>query len=191
MSIAKEVHHWIRERPFIVYALKRSLINYSSLARAIQKELGIKNFNAVIAAVRRFKQDIVQHTGREIIDALKSSILEIRTGIIVYIVRHSEAKELRGRHFHIIRGSEATTIITDTELDIDYIKKYSNLVEVRIKSKKELERIPGFVAFLYSAIAERRINIVETYSCYTDTIFCIDKKDLPRLIDTLSALGVK
>ncbi len=193
-SIAKQVFAWIRERPYIVYALKKDLINFSSLARMVQKELNIKNFDAVIVAIRRYQKeiDIVKSTGKEIIDLLRKSRLEIKTGVNVYIVKPYATKDVeKSKYLHLIKGSSATTIISEEKLDIDYIKKKENMLEVKIISPPEIENIAGVTAYICSALAERGINIAETYSCYTDTIFIFDKKDLTRVVETLEAIGIR
>jgi hypothetical protein len=194
MSIAKQVFSWINEHPYIIYALKKDLINYSSLSRLIQKELSIKNFDAVIVAVRRYQKNIetIKSTGKAIIDLLKNSTLEIRTGINVYIVKSLDIKTLqKTKHFHLIQGTDATIVITNQELDVDTIKTHKNMIEVKITSPVELETTPGVVAYIYSAVAEKGINIVETYSCFRDTIFILNKQDLTRVVKVLEKLGVK
>ena len=65
------------------------------------------------------------------------------------------------------------------------IKINKNLVEVTVKSSEELEELPGVMAYLYSLFGEKGINIVETMSCWTDTIFVIEEKDLARVMEML------
>lgn len=192
-SIAKQVFSWIRERPYIVYALKKDLINFSSLARMVQKELNIRNFDAVIVAIRRYQEgiDIVKSTGKEIMELLGKSRLEIKTGVNVYIVKPHSVKDLGKSYLHIIKGSNAATIITEESLDIGCIKKKEHMLEVKIISPPEIENITGVTAYICSSLAERGINIAETYSCYTDTIFIFEKKDLTKVVETLESIGIK
>lgn len=189
-EIAKQVSSWINEHPYLLYGLKKDVINFSSLARIIQKELQIKNFDAVIVAIRRYQKniDILKSTGKEILDILKKSRLEIRTGVNVYITK--DAKNVT-KYDHIIKGSSATTIISSERLDIETIKKKENMLEVKIINPPEIENTSGVVAFIYSALAEKGINIVETYSCYTDTIFIFEKSDLSKIVETLESIGIR
>lgn len=189
-EIAKKVFEWIKERPYIIYGLKKGLINFSSLSRMVQKDTGIKNFDAVIVAVRRYQKDIdiLKSTGKEILDVLKKSRLEIKTGVNVYIVK--DAKNIT-KYDHIIKGSSATTIISSEKIDLDCIKKKENMLEVKIVNPIEIETTSGVVAFIYSSIAEKGINIIETYSCYTDTIFIFEKSDLTRVVETLESIGIR
>lgn len=191
-SIAEQVSEWIEKYPYIVWCLKNSLINYSSLARKIQKDTGIKNFDAVIVAIRRYKDTIKAIKEEKILEIMKQSTLEIKTGMNVYTVEHFDPSVIKKlKHFHTIMGSESTTIVTSQKLDITCIQKYEGLVEVRIKSPPAIEKVAGIVAVIYSKIAERDINIIETYSAYTDTVFIINKKDLTAMVDVLESIGVK
>lgn len=193
-SIAKKVHKWLRGRPYLLYGLKRNLINFSSLTREIQRELEIKKFDAVIVAVRRFQKEAeaLGSPGKEIIELLKKSRLELRTGINVYIVNPLEVIEIsKSDYSHLISGTSTKTIITNKRLDIKTIKKHENAIEVAITGPEDIEKTPGFVSYIFSALAEKDINIIETYSCYTDTIFIFNRKDLSRVIETLESIGIK
>ena len=95
--------------------------------------------------------------------------------------------------FRIIEGINAITIITSEEF-LERIKELfrnkiikinKDLVEVTVKSSEELEELPGVMAYLYSLFGEKGINIVETMSCWTDTIFVIEEKDLVAVMDML------
>src|SRR3990167_8091627 len=143
--IAKRVHAWIRERPYLVWALKRGFVNFSSLARAAQQELNVKNFDAVIVAARRFGDEATSD-GKNIISLLKNSRMERKTD-----------------YLHVIKGSNATTVITEEPMDIPCMRKNENMLEVRIISPAEIENNTGFMAYVCSALAERGINIQETY----------------------------
>ncbi|MBS3054665.1 MAG: ACT domain-containing protein [Candidatus Aenigmarchaeota archaeon] len=187
--IAKRVHAWIRERPYLVWALKRGFVNFSSLARAAQQELNVKNFDAVIVAARRFGDEATSD-GKNIISLLKNSRLEIKTGVNVYILKSSNM-ERKTDYLHVIKGSNATTVITEEPMDIPCMRKNENMLEVRIISPAEIENNTGFMAYVCSALAERGINIQETYSCYTDTIFIFAKKDMTRVVETLESIGIR
>ena len=189
MSIAKDVFRWIDENPFVIYGLKKDVINYSSLARTIQKDMKIGNFDAVIMAIRRYSQKpgILKSDGKNIIKIIRDSSLEVRTGINVYITR----EKIQGNFIHLIKSGEFTTIVSDEKLDINSLKMHENVIEVRVKSPVNVEKTPGVVAFIYNSIAEAGINIIETYSCYSDTILIFDKKDFMRAVEVFDKLGIK
>ncbi len=196
-SIAEEVFKWLEERPCIQLCLFYNLINYSSLSRYIQKELKVKNFDAVIVAIRRYRKNLEKavNLSKSIKNILKSSTLEIKTGINVYVIRDPATisnilKKLNESYLHIIKGYDYYLIITDKTLS-EISKKYENLAEIRIKSPEKIESVPGVVFFIYQKLFERNINIVETYSCWTDTIILIEKKDLTKALDVFEKLGIR
>ena len=106
---------------------------------------------------------------------------------------YREIKNLKGE-LQIIEGSRVITIITNQEFEkiIDkyfkreLIKKNINLVEIIMRSPESLEEVPGVTGYLYSLFSEQNINIVETMSCWTDTIFVIENKDIEKTIKLLS-----
>ncbi|MDP7282055.1 MAG: ACT domain-containing protein [Candidatus Undinarchaeales archaeon] len=49
-----------------------------------------------------------------------------------------------------------------------------------------VESTHGFVQYTTGLLAENGINIVEVLSCYTDTIFIVEKEDALKAYDILS-----
>jgi len=206
MNASKETEKFIEERPYIKLAVKKGLINYSALARLIKKETGCKSKNdALVVAARRYveKTMLVGKERRDILALLKKSRVEVKNKVYsaVFSSRvplkfllsiQKEADEL-GEPFHLIKGTSTYTVITSEELfsEMNSLKPFlimsqHNLVEIAIKSPKEIETVPGVVSFLYSLFSERGINILETTSCWTDTIFVIGKKDLSKALSVLN-----
>lgn len=141
---------------------------------------------------------------------LKQTSLQIKNKISVVILslstqedkleklrKHLENESKNNKQketFHIIKGASATTVITTKEVakrmnkafSRNIIKRTDDLVEVILKSPAQLEDVPGVVAHLYSLLGENNINIVETMSCWTDTILVLKEKDLPKAIELLN-----
>ncbi|MBL7055026.1 hypothetical protein ISS05_04680, partial [Candidatus Woesearchaeota archaeon] len=130
MSITKLTEHYIAEHPSVNDCLKKGLINYSSLTRNICKDLNLdlnKNFDAVLIACRRYYRKVSKEPVLEdkIINILKGSKLEVKTKIVVVLVEKNIyygnlielQKEVKKKSelFHIIEGSNTTTIITAHE----------------------------------------------------------------------------
>ena len=65
------------------------------------------------------------------------------------------------------------------------IKVTEDLAEVTLKSSEDLEDTPGVIAFLTSLLAENGVNIIETMSTWTDTLFVISEKDIARVMEVL------
>ncbi len=208
MNITKETEKYIQEHPSIKESLKKGLINYSKLSRSILKELKIpkKNFDAVLIACRRYadKLKLERKFEKNIMDILKKTKLEIKNKIIVVILEKDIyydnltdlEKEIKRKNgiFHAIEGANAITLITGEEF-LDKIKDLfknkilkinEDLAEITLKSPRDLENTPGVMGYLYSLFGEHDINILETMSCWTDTIFVIREKDIAKVMQILS-----
>ena len=93
----------------------------------------------------------------------------------------------------MIEGVSAITLITVEEFGKEVkklLKHYileetSGLVEVVLKSPPAIEETAGIMGYLYSLLGENGINIVETMSCWTDTLFVIHEKDLGKAMELL------
>ncbi|MBL7056082.1 ACT domain-containing protein [Candidatus Woesearchaeota archaeon] len=208
VNITRATEHYIAEHPFVKDCLKKGLINYSSLTRQICIDLKLdarKNFDAVLIASRRFYNKIKEEVSveKKIVEILKKSKLEVRNKINVLVLEKNiyypnlisiekEAKKLM-ETFHIIDGASAVTIIASEEFGNKIKKTYrnkiikenSNLVEVILKSPSTIESTAGVISYLYSLLGENRVNIYETLSCWTDTIFLIEEKDLSKVMELL------
>ena len=147
-----------------------SWLNSEKYEKDRAKLTELKNFDAVIMAIRRYRHKLKFAKGIEekIADILRNSKVEMRTGINVYILKDIElnAKQLSDAYAHVIKGFNYYLIITQKGLNLpNLIKKHTNLVEIRIKSPAEIESTAGIVFVIYQKLFEHSINIVETYSC--------------------------
>jgi aspartokinase len=192
MSIAKQVFEWLENYPYLKWGLKNDFVNFSSVARKIQKELNIKNFDAILVAIRRYQENLRLIENTKIKEIIKECSLEIRTKINVYVTKNMDFDVLKNiGKFNLVSGKEWYVLITDKKLKLNTIKYEEEVVEVSIKSNKEIENCPGFAAFIYSSLAEAGINIIETYSMWTETILILNKKDLANTIYCLEKIGIK
>ena len=207
-SITKITEEYISNHPSVKDCLKNDLINFSSLSRKIAKELDLnlkKNFDAILIACRRFQRKLKNEEAAEskILRILKKSRIEIKNKVIAVVLEKdiffgtllSLEKDIRKKNevFRIIDGASAVTVITNEEF-LDTIRKYfknsiivenTRLAEITIKSPEEMETTPGAYAYLCSLLGENNINIVETLSCWTDTIFLVDEKDAGKVMGLL------
>jgi len=207
VNITRLTENYIAEHPFVKDCLKKGLINYSSLTRQICFDLNLskKNFDAVLIACRRFYRKIKTEatTEKKILDILKNSKIEVKNKINAIVLEkdiivpnlldiEKEAKKSL-ETFHIIEGTSAVTIITSEEFGKKVkkvfknkiIKENTNLVEVILKSPKQIETTSGVISYIYSLLGENGINILETTSCWTDTIFLVEEKDLSKVMEFL------
>ena len=208
VNITKLTEDYIAEHPFVKDCLKRGLINYSSLTRQICRDLNLdlkRNFDAVLIACRRFYSKIKSDatTEKKILEILQNSKIEVKNKINAIIIEKNiyfpnlidiqKIAKKFNETFHIIEGTNPITIITSDDFTKNIkksfknkiIKENRNLVEVILKSPKQIETTAGVISYLYSLLGENGINVYETLSCWTDTIFLIEEKDLSRVMELL------
>jgi len=208
VNVTKLTEDYISEHPYVKDCLKKGLINYSSLTRQICSDLDLslkKNFDAVLIACRRYFRKIKSEatTEKKIVDILKGSKIEVKNKINSIILEKNivfsnllelekEAKRFM-ETFHIIEGTTSITIITTDEFGKKVkqvfrnkvVKEYPNLVEVILKSPREIVTTAGVISYIYSLLGENDINVVDTLSSWTDTIFLVEEKDLSRVMEFL------
>ncbi|MBR9678737.1 MAG: hypothetical protein GON13_00530 [Nanoarchaeota archaeon] len=182
--IAEKVRKFLNGQSSVNDCLVKGLINYSGLARWIMKETGIKNFEAVMVACKRYTQDLKHvEVDKQVLKVVKNSKYNVRTGVFVYTV-----KSFDGTAEHVVKGESATTIVSLNKLNVNFISKKGNLVEITIISPKSIDSTPGVVNYFYSVFSQAGLNIVETFSCFTDTIIIIEKRDLVKCIELLDSV---
>ncbi len=207
-STTELTEKYLEQRPSIRDCLKNNVINYSKLARKISIELGIEkesSVEAILVACRRYSLKLKKEKSLEekILKILRKSELEIKNKIVVVIIDKGIytgnlieiEKKIRSNSdtFYAIEGVNAFTVII-SEKYLDELNKLfkrniinisKNLAMITLKSPESLESTPGVVSYLYSLFSEHGINIVETMSCWTDTIFVVSEKDIPDVMNFL------
>lgn len=199
---------YLSEHPSIKDCLKNGIINYSKLSRKIAEEVEIEkktSKEAILVACRRYAEKLRKEKVLEvdILKILKKSELEIKNKMMVVIIDEKVylenlidiEKKIRktADTFYAIEGTKVFTLILSEKyleeinklFGREIIKVTKNLAMITIKSSKELETTPGVVSYLYSTFSEHGINILETMSCWTDTIFMIDEGDIPKAMNFL------
>lgn len=209
-STADSVREYIDSHPITRAALQHGIVNYSALSRKLQENLNLKNFEAIQIAVRRKAEALIkirEHLETSVQKILVESSLEISTKIAEFtlvsdISTFEKLDEIipeltkKRAKFHLVQGAQAITFVVEQQflkfaeekLRKSIIKKKENLVGILVKSPEKIEEIPGVVAMIMTAIAERNINIVELLSFYTDTIIIIEPKYLQDAIKVLDKL---
>lgn len=206
-SLTKTAEKYILEHPSLKDCLKAGLINYSSLSRHIISDLSLEknNFDAVLIACRRLRRKLKREgiSENRILKVLKESRIEVKNKAMAIVLEKdiffgsvlSLEGEIRKRKetIRVIEGSSGITIITSEDF-LHLIKRNfrnkvilenRNLAEIVIKSPERIETTPGAYAYLCSLFGENNINIVESLSCWTDTIFLIKEEDVGKVMGLL------
>ena len=199
---------YLLEHPSIKDCLKQGIINYSKLSRKIAQELNIgkeTSIEAILIACRRYEAKIKDGIvlEKKILEILKKSELEIKNRIAVVIIDKKIymknlieiEKKIRNMAdtFYAIEGTRVFTLILSEKyleelksvFEKNILKISKNLAMITIKSPKDLENTPGVISYISSIFSERGINIVETLSCWTDTIYVISEDDISTVMNFL------
>ena len=188
MTIAQNVRSYLRNKPYLLEALEKGIVNLSELSRQIQEELKTSNTTATKAALRRFSEELQKHKQKR-----EEKVLQLlaRSGIAVYdrksviiTIKEMDAKngmkvDLLGKFVYLLDRN-------DLPERINALVKHENCTMIVIHSPEELEATPGVVAFLATLLAEQNVNIIEFISCWTETIIVVEKKDSLKAYEVLS-----
>ena len=208
-STAELTREYIDSHPSVRDCISKDLINYSSLARQIMKELGLTHEEAVLAACRRYAMKLSKTDFEgQIIGLFKESTLEVKSKIVIVIAKNDwvvlrnledVVKKILAEKsaLQIIQSSNAITVMSEDKhlpaiqkaIGEDYILRIrEELAEITLKSPSRIEDIPGSFSYLCNILAENGINLVEAVSCYTDTIFVVEKDVVMKAFGILSGI---
>ena len=188
MTIAQNVRSHLRNKPYLLEALEKGIVNLSELSRQIQEELKTENTSAVKAALRRFAEELQRHKQKR-----EEKVLQVlkRSGMAVYdrksvmitnkeiAVKNALKVDLLNEYVYLLDRS-------DLPERISALVKHEDCTMIVVHSPEELENTPGVVAFLATLLAEQNVNIIEFISCWTETILVVEKKDSLKAYEVLS-----
>jgi len=179
-SIAQLVRDTVRMRPSLMDALKMRIVNYSALARILQREIGSGSIVAIKAAIIRISEELAAERGLQeerVLSILRESKVRLQDKIAVLIspevldIPYLVTAYLTDSYVYIVDQTRLKEEIPSQ------VQVTSNLVALILISPPRVEVTPGFVAFITGLLASREINIVEFISCSTNTVIVLDSKD--------------
>ena len=179
-SVAQLVREILSMRPFLLDALKMGIVNYSALARVLQREIGEGSLEAIKAAIIRVGEELVEEWGlreEEVLSILRESKVRLQDKIAVIIspvmldIPYIVTAYLTDSYVYIVDQTELKGELPEG------VQVTRNLVALILLSPERVETTPGFVAFVSQLLASRNINIVEFISCSTNTVIVLDSRD--------------
>jgi hypothetical protein len=189
-TTAQNVRNYLRNKPYLLEALEKGIVNLSELSRQIQLELKTGNTAATKAALRRFAEELQKHKQKR-----EEKVLALlkRSGIAVYdrksvIITAKEIETKGGMKVDLPGKFVYLLDRADLPERINTLVKHDNCTMIVMNSPEELENTPGVVAFLTTLLAEQNVNIVEFISCWTETIIVVEKKDSLKAYEALTNL---
>ena len=190
MTIAQNVRNHLRNKPYLLEALEKGIVNLSELSRQIQEELQIENMSAVKAALRRFSEELQKHKQKreeKVLQVLKRSAMAVYDRKSV-IITPNEINTETGMKVDLLGKVVYLLDRSDLPKRVSALVKHDNCTMIVVHSPEELEATPGVVAFLTTLLAEQNVNIIEFISCWTETIIVVEKKDSLKAYEVLSNL---
>jgi hypothetical protein len=179
-SVAQLVRDSIQMHPSLLDALNMKIVNYSALARLLQKEIGEGSLEAVKAAIIRVAEEIsTEKSTREeaVLSILKGSKVRLQDKIAVLIspikldLPYIVTAYLTDSNVYVV---DQTTLKNKLPEAVNVQK---NLIALILLSPLAVENTPGFVSFITQLLASHNLNIVEFISCSTNTIIILNPRD--------------
>ena len=190
MSVAQNVRDHLRNKPYLLEALEKGIVNLSELSRQIQQDIKSDDISAIKAALRRYSEELQKHKqNRE----EKVLLLLKRSSIAVYdrkavMITSKEVNPKDGMKVDLLDKFVYLVDRNDLPERVNALMKHDNCTMIVVHSPEELEATPGVVAFLATILAEQSLNIIEFISCWTETIIVVEKKDSLKVYEILSNL---
>lgn len=208
MSHAKKIRTFLSENQSISDCLGRGLVNYSSLARVICKEIGTTKFDAVLMSCRRLakKPSFKKQRDNAIRALLRKAKVSIQTRMAVAIVEKPRSYDKivaleeevadEGGSISLVEGHEVwVLVVSDSCLWAvrnafkgRILKVTEDLVQVTMTFPKKIENTPGVISYIYWLFAQQGINILEETSCWTDVMVLIEQKDMGLVTEVLQLM---
>lgn len=188
MTTAQDVRNYLRNKPYLLEALEKGIVNLSELSRQIQEELKTSNTTATKAALRRYAEELQKHKQKreeKVLSLLKRSGIAVydRKSVIVtakeIATKNGMKVDLPGKFVYLLDRSGLPERIST-------LVKHDNCTMIVVNSPEDLEVTPGVVAFLTTLLAEQNVNIIEFISCWTETIIVVEKKDSLKAYEALT-----
>ncbi len=205
MNTTELTEHYIETHKSIKDCLKKGIINYSSLARKIAKELEIEkktSKDAILIAALRYQKKIKQEINQEeqIRLLLRHSELEIKNKISVFVLEKGayldslielEKKARKNEDaFFSVEGTRSITVMASEKYDEDVRDSFKSRIirsskgnaVVIIKSSVDIEKVSGVLGYVANLFHDNNVNIIECLSCWTDTLFIVRDEDIAKVM---------
>lgn len=205
--ISGRVSEYLSSNPCAMNALQLGIVNYSSLARFLMRQLKTQKYAAVLAAIKRYPE-----TNPSLESSYKSALneskIEAYYSISNITIINSQDNFVRvgliykkifgsGGKIRIVQGSQGLVIIVDKKNLPTILKEFSNnevlsvrenLGELVIISPLIIEKLRGYVAYISSMLAVYGINVYQVASFYNDVTYIMEEKFMVPAIKVLSKL---
>ncbi|EJF37639.1 hypothetical protein HMPREF1320_1848 [Capnocytophaga sp. oral taxon 335 str. F0486] len=191
-TIASAVEHYIKSKPFLQTALSEGIINLTSLARIIRKDIQAETTQrevrngAIVMALKRLSVDMEFRSTHRIVKVLKNiGDIIVRSNLTDYTFLTSETfmnaqaqllnkiKNNRDIFYATTRGvNEANIIVSNSMESIvenifkkeRILQKFTDLGAISVKLPEENVSVSGIYYFIFQRLAWEGVNMNEVIS---------------------------
>lgn len=207
------VRNILLSRPFLKACLVEGVINYSSLARLIGREMEKAELKASHPAIKmalmRIREELLEREEelrKRVKYIIGNTVLQMHSDLLVITIKKDMAANVYGslakiaegtRVFHLLQSTASITVIISKEdsrkvLELleegSIIDMLKDQAAISMLSPREIIETPGVIAFVVSSLYENNINITQIVSSYNDTIVIVNHKDAPEAFRVLENL---
>lgn len=204
----------IERSRYLVEAISKGLINYSSLARYIRPEIEkmlMKDVSeaSILMAIKRFEETLKTPHYTNVFKSPPNMTIHSNLSVLVVpntqevVEKRAEITKLSSRETHfltITQGITETMIILSNDLlpkakeilgDTPLLEERTKLSTINIRIPEESIDTPGIVYFFVKSLAWSEINIIETVAIYTELTLLLNDKDVGKAFEILKGLFEK
>lgn len=191
-TIASAVEHYIKSKPFLQTALSEGIINLTSLARIIRKDIQAETTQrevrngAIVMALKRLSVDMEFRSTHRIVKVLKNiGDIIVRSNLTDYTFLTSETfmnaqaqllnkiKNNRDIFYATTRGVNEANIIVSNSMDSivenifkkeRILHKFTDLGAISVKLPEENVSVSGIYYFIFQRLAWEGVNMNEVIS---------------------------
>ena len=191
-TVSAAVENYIKSKPFLQTALSQGIINLTSLARIIRKEIQdettgreVRN-GAIVMALKRLSTDMEFRSTHRIVKVLKNiGEIIVRSNLTDYTFLTSETflnkqaeflrsiQNMKDIFYATSRGVNETSLIVSNSVESlveDIFKnerclhKFSHLGSISVKLPEENVSVPGIYYFIFQKLAWEGVSMNEVIS---------------------------
>src|SRR3989338_9189076 len=93
--------------------------------------------------------------------------------------------------FFSVEGTKSITLMISEKYENDVNSYFKNSIishsrknaVVIIKSPKSIEKVTGVLSYIAGLFSDNNVNIIESLSCWTDTIFIVNENDVAKVME--------
>ena len=179
-TVASAVEQYIKSKPFLQTALSQGIINLTSLARVIRKNIQsetttreVRN-GAIVMALKRLSVDMEFRSTHRIVKVLKNiGDIIVRSNLTDYTFLLQKIRNNKDAFYAATRGVNETNLIVSSTMESlveDIFKKerllhkFTNLGAISVKLPEENISVPGIYYFIFQRLAWEGVSMNEVIS---------------------------